>query len=149
MCILLFFRQVAEFLFSINCFVLLSSLSQKDMILKKHPEIKTRFLCLAENAESLFFYKLENTGTRRIETGFEDENLFIVPQKFDFFIRGERRVAYDFQKITDLDIYRSIKKSGPEDQSRSQILKLILEEAIEIVMENLEKRNWTGPSKMS
>jgi hypothetical protein len=100
------------------------------MMLNKHPEIKTTFLCLAENVKnpqnrSIFFHKPENIGTRRKERGFEDKNLVIVPKMFDFFIRGERRVAYDFRKITDLDIYRSIKKSGPDDQSRSQRLKLI------------------------
>jgi hypothetical protein len=55
---------------------------------------------------------------------------------FDFFIRGERRVVNDFRKITDLAIYRSIKKYGPDDQSRSQLLKLILDEAMEIIIKN-------------
>jgi hypothetical protein len=63
---------------------------------------------------------------------------------FDFFIRGERRVVYDFRKITHLAIYRSIKKSGPGDQLRSQLLKLILEETTEIVIENQREKKLDG-----
>jgi hypothetical protein len=114
------------------------------MILKKHPKIKTRFLCLAEYVESLFFYKLDKIVTRRIEIGFEDETLFIVTQRFDFFIRGERHVVYDFRNITDLAIYRSIKKYGSEDQSRYQILKNILEEGMGIVIENHGEKKLDG-----
>jgi hypothetical protein len=51
-------------------------------------------------------------------------------------------VVYDFREITDLDIYHSIKKSGPEDQSRSQLLKLILEEAMEIVIEDHREKKF-------
>jgi hypothetical protein len=109
------------------------------MILNKHPEIKTTFLCHAKNIEtpqnrSIFFLKPENIGMTHKEKGFEDKTLFIVPKMFAFFIRGEKYVTYNFQKITDLAVYRSIKKSGPDDQSRSQLLKLIVEEAREILI---------------
>jgi hypothetical protein len=63
---------------------------------------------------------------------------------FQLFIRGERRVVYDFRKITDLAIYRSIKKSGPYDQLQSQLLKLIMEEATEIVIENHGEKKLDG-----
>jgi hypothetical protein len=53
-------------------------------------------------------------------------------------------VAYDFQKITNLAIYRSIKKYGPEEQSRSQLLKLILEESMKIVIENDGEKKLDG-----
>jgi hypothetical protein len=123
------------------CSALFSFIKRANMILNKHPEIKTTFLCLVENIEiphnhNICFHKPENIGTRCKEKGSEDNIFFIVPKMFDFFIRGERRVAYDFRKITDLAIYLSIKKSGPDDQSRSQLSKLILEEAMEIVIEN-------------
>jgi hypothetical protein len=75
-----------------------------------------------------------------MERGFEDETIFIVPKIFYFFLRGERRVSDDFRKISDLAIYHSIKKTkifGPFiDPSRSQLLKLILDEAMEIIIEN-------------
>jgi hypothetical protein len=53
-------------------------------------------------------------------------------------------VAYDFWKITDLEIYRSIKKYGREDQSRSQLSKLIMEESMEIVIENHGEKKLYG-----
>jgi hypothetical protein len=49
-------------------------------------------------------------------------------------LEEERCGTYDFQKITELAIYQSIKKSDPDDQSQSQLLKLIPEEAMEIVI---------------
>jgi hypothetical protein len=102
--------------------------------------------CLAEDVESphnrsIFFHEPENIGRRRKERGLEDETIFNVLKMFDLFIRGERRMAdEDFRKITDLAIYRSIKKiktSGPYIyQSLSQLLKLIMNEAMEIIIES-------------
>jgi hypothetical protein len=119
------------------------------MILNKHPKVPITFLFQVENIESpqnrsIFFLKPENIGKRRKERGFEDKTLFTVPKMFDFFIRGEIRVAFYFRKITDLAIYRYINKSDTDDQSRSQPLKLILEEAMEITIENRGENKLDG-----
>jgi hypothetical protein len=53
-------------------------------------------------------------------------------------------MEYDFQKIADMAIYRPIMKSGPDSQSRSWLLKLIVEEAIEIITENHRERKLEG-----
>jgi hypothetical protein len=50
-------------------------------------------------------------------------------------------VAYDFWKITDLTFYQTIMKYVSDYHSLSQLFKLILEEAREMIIENTEKRD--------
>ena len=117
-----------------------------------HPENSTIFLCLAQNVDSeekrhIFFDEPQCIGPRQIERGFEDGTLFYVPKMYDFFIRGERRVAYDFLKITDFAIYGSIMKSRSEEKSRSQLLEIIVKDAMEIVIESHRAKKLKGTMK--
>jgi hypothetical protein len=52
---------------------------------------------------------------------------------------GKERVFHNgtiFKNITNLDLYRTLKKADSESQSRSQCVKLILQEVMEIIIED-------------
>jgi hypothetical protein len=70
------------------------------------------------------------------DRGFHDGTIFNVPRSFDFFIKGEREVNTKITKITNLALYRTLKKADSESQSRSQLVKLILQEVMEIIIED-------------
>jgi hypothetical protein len=70
------------------------------------------------------------------ERGIQYGTIFKDPRSFDFFIKGAREVNINFTKIKNLTLYRTLKKSDLESQSRSQLVKIILQEVMEIVIED-------------
>jgi hypothetical protein len=65
------------------------------------------------------------------ERGFHE-----VPRSFDFFIKGAREVYINFTKIMNIALYIIPKKADSESQSRSQLVKLILQGIMEIIIED-------------
>jgi hypothetical protein len=51
-----------------------------------------------------------------LERGFHDGTIFKVPRSFDFFIKGAREVNINFRNITNLALYRTLKKADSESQ---------------------------------
>jgi hypothetical protein len=45
------------------------------------------------------------------ERGIEDGTTFNIPRSFNFFIKGAREVNINFMKITNLAVYRTLKKA--------------------------------------
>jgi hypothetical protein len=56
-------------------------------------------------------------------------------------------VNINFTKITNLALYRTLKKTDLESQSNSQLVKLILQEVMEIVIEDHGVENMKNISK--
>jgi hypothetical protein len=51
------------------------------------------------------------------KNGIQDGTIFKVPKSFDLFIKGAREININFTKITNLALYRILKKSDLESQS--------------------------------
>jgi hypothetical protein len=70
------------------------------------------------------------------ERGIHDGTIFKVPKNFDLFIKGARHLNKKIMKITNLALCKTLKKADSESQFRSQLVKLILQEVTEIVIED-------------
>jgi hypothetical protein len=68
--------------------------------------------------------------------GIPRRTIFKVPRSFDFFIKGAREVNIKFTKITNLALYRTLKKADSEFQSQSQLVKFTLQEVMGIIIED-------------
>jgi hypothetical protein len=68
------------------------------------------------------------------ERVIKDRTIFKVPRSFNLFIKGAREVNINFLKITNLALHRTLKKADSESQSQSQLVKLILQEVMEIII---------------
>jgi hypothetical protein len=98
--------------------------------------IETRHIAFEMHEKMLDKERGFHDGTifKVLERGFHDGTIFKVPWSFYFFIKGAREVNINFMKITN--IYITLKKADSESHSRSQLMKLILQEVMEIIIED-------------
>jgi hypothetical protein len=100
--------------------------------------VRTTYLChshgIGSQTRHIEFEKHEKMFGK--ERGIHDGTIFKVPRSFDFSIKGTRQVNNKSMKITNLDLYRTLKKADSESQSRSQLMKLILQEVMGIIIED-------------
>jgi hypothetical protein len=103
--------------------------------MKNDSFVGTHYLChahgIGSQTQHIAFEKHDKILGK--ERGIHNGTIFKVPRSFNFFIEGARQVNKKTTKIINLALYRTLKKADSESQSRSQLVKLILQEVMEIV----------------